>query len=123
VAVYEIKFTREGLANAKSLPKNVRNSLKKELRSIVALDPKGCSEPLTGFLEGWFSFHYLEYRIVFKVFDDLLAIGIAGIGKHDKDAERDIYRKLEVLAKTGKLAESVLSTFRALTVLPPGGSS
>jgi mRNA-degrading endonuclease RelE of RelBE toxin-antitoxin system len=123
VAVYDIKFTDEGLADAKSLQKAVRNTLKKELTGKVAVDPRGCSEPLTGSLDGWFSFHYLEYRVVYKVYDDLLAIAVAGIGKHDKDAERDIYRKLEALAQTGKLAESVLASFRGFSgVVPPGTS-
>ena len=117
--MHDLKFTDEGLADVKALPKNVKNALKKELQQTVALDPKGCAEPLIASLEGWFSFHYLEYRVVYKVFDDLPAVGIVGVGKHDRDATLDIYRKLEALAKTGKLAESVLATLRGFSFAPP----
>ena len=117
--MYIVKFTDHGLADVKSLPKNVRNALKKEFEKKLMIDPKGCSEPLHGVLAGWFSFHYLEYRVIYKIFDDLKAIGVVGVGKHDADASADIYRKLEVLAKTGKLAESVLSTFRGFSIAPP----
>ena len=85
--MYTIKFTDQGLQDVLDLPKNVKNSLKKELMSKLMTNPKANGEPLNHSLLGWYSFHYLEYRVIYKVFDDLLAVGIAGIGKHDKDAE------------------------------------
>lgn len=119
--MYTIKFTDDGLRDVKELPKNVRNALKEQLMKKLMINPQGCGEPLHGSLEGWNSFHYLEYRVVYRVFDDLLAIGIAGIGKHDKEAEVDIYRRLEDVAKNGKLAESVLVALRTFSTLPGEG--
>jgi mRNA-degrading endonuclease RelE of RelBE toxin-antitoxin system len=112
--VYVIKFTDDGLADVKNLPKHVKNSIKKEFEKKVMVDPIGCAEPLGGVLEGWHSFHYLEYRVIYKVIEDIKAISVVGIGRHDKDAEKDVYRRLENLARTGKLAESVLLTFREI---------
>ena len=114
--MYTIKFTDAGLQDVKDLPKNVKNALKKELVEKLAADPQGHGEALHHALEGWHSFHYLEYRVVYKIFEDLLAIGVAGIGKHDKDAEVDIYRRLEGAVKNGQLAHSMLLTLRTFAV-------
>ncbi len=92
----------------------MQNALKKALRNKVAPDPYGCSQELREPLAGWRSFHFGEYRVIYKVFDDLPAVGIAGVGKHDAKATRDIYRRLEAVAKTGKLAETVLTTLKGL---------
>jgi mRNA-degrading endonuclease RelE of RelBE toxin-antitoxin system len=118
--MYTIKFTEDGLRDVKGLPRNVKNTLKEELTEKLMTNPQGYGEPLHHSLEGWYSFHYLEYRVVYKIFEDLLAVGIAGIGKHDKDAEIDIYRRLEGAAKAGKLAESVLVALQTFS-RPPSG--
>jgi len=54
--LYVLRFTSAGLADVKSLPKNVRNTLQRELLSKVAKDPEGCSQGLRGELEGFRSF-------------------------------------------------------------------
>ncbi|MCI0407079.1 MAG: hypothetical protein L0191_00730, partial [Acidobacteria bacterium] len=70
-------------------------------------------------LRGWGSFHFGENRVIYKIFDDLLAVGIAGVGKHNPDASLDIYRRLEAVAKTGRLAETILVTMKGLSRLSP----
>ncbi len=112
---YRIQFTEDALRDAKSLPKNVRNSLAKELKKKLTKDPAGCSEELRGPLAGWRSFHYRKYRVIFKLYPDLKIIAVAGIGKHSSQSNRDIYRKLELLAKRGRLAESILATLRSFS--------
>jgi mRNA-degrading endonuclease RelE of RelBE toxin-antitoxin system len=113
--VYTIQFTDEGLQDVKALPKHVMNSLKKEMAEKVQRDPVGCAEPLQGVLAGWYSFHYLEYRVIYKVYEDLSAVGVVAVGRHDPDLTADIYRRLEAAVHTGKLAESVLATLRGFT--------
>ena len=113
--VYTLKFTEDGLNDVKALPKGDKNALKAELLKNLSTNPKQCGEPLLPPLGGWYSFHYLEYRVIYRVYDDLLAVGIAGVGKHDKNAENDIYRRLEDAAKSGRLAESVLVALRDFT--------
>ncbi len=113
--MYILKFTDEGLQDVKDLPKNVRNSLKKEMVEKVQRDPIGCAEPLQGVLAGWYSFHFLKYRVIYKVFEDLGAVSVVGIGTHDPDVDLDIYRRLEAAVQSGKIAESVLLTLRGFT--------
>lgn len=115
--LYTLKFTGEGLADVKALPKNIRNSLKAALVEKIASDPRNYSTPLTSALKGWWSFCWRDYRIIFKIYDDLKAIAIAAVGKHSKEAQQDVYRKLEALVIQGKLAESTLIALRGFS--PP----
>lgn len=113
--MYVVKFTDGGLADVKALPKNFRNVLKKQISANIAKDPYGCSRELHEPLEGWRSAHCQGYRVVFKVYDDLKIIAIAGVGKRSPQSQSDIYRKLEALATEGKLAERVLGVLRGFS--------
>jgi mRNA-degrading endonuclease RelE of RelBE toxin-antitoxin system len=113
--VYCSKFTDEAVENIKQLPKNVKNALKKEFEKKIHVDPIGCSEPLTGLLEGFRSFHFEHYRVVYKVMKDIRVVAVVAIGKKDKSHQTDLYKRLEALAKTGKLAKAVLETYRSIT--------
>ncbi len=113
--MYCSKFTDEALADIKKLPKNVRNALKKEFEKKIHVDPVSCSEPLVGLLENYRSFHYGDYRVVYRVFEDIRAVSVVGAGKKDKSHQTDLYKKLEGLAKKGRLAEALLETYRSIS--------
>ncbi len=63
-------------------------------------------------MAGWRSFHCGKHRVIFKLYERLKLIAIAGIGQHPSQATQDIYRKLELLAKRGRLAEDILAALR-----------
>ena len=112
---YQIRLTDDGLADAKALPKNVRNHIGKEIKRLLTTDPIGSSSKLDPPLEMYRSCHIGDYRIIFHLPDDLPAIAIAGIGKHSSDASKDIYKKLEALVTNGELAKHILTTLRNFT--------
>ena len=112
--MYTSKFIDEALADVKKLPQNVRNALRDEFKNKIHVDPIGCSEPLEGLLADYRSFHYGNYRIIFRVFENIKAVSVVGIGKKDHNHHAEIYRQLEALAADGKLAQAVLDTYRAL---------
>lgn len=112
---YRIQFTTDGLRDAKYLPKGVRNSLAKELKNKLARDPLSCSEELREPLAGWRSFHCGKYRVIFKLYEEMKLIAVAGIGQHSSQPTQDIYRKLELLAKRGRLAEDILAALRGFS--------
>ncbi len=111
---YVIRFTDEGLQDVKALPKNVRNHLKKEILERMGKEPLGCSVELKAPLEKYRSCHIGDYRVVFHLADDIRSVAIAGVGKHSKEASKDVYKKLESLVSQGKLAEKILATLRGL---------
>lgn len=113
---YTLKFTAEGRADVRSLPREIRNWIRKELHRIEA-DPHGCSSELREPLQQYRKFECGDYRIIFMIFDDLRAVSIAAVGKHDSDVSKDVYRKLETLVREGKLAEQYLISVRQFS--PP----
>jgi len=112
--VYRSQFTDEALKDLRRLPKNVRNRLEQEFVRKIHRDPMGCSEPLTGLLEEFRSFHFGEYRVIYRVFEEMNAVTVVGIGKKDQGHRAEIYEQLESLAKTGKLAAALLEVYRSL---------
>jgi mRNA-degrading endonuclease RelE of RelBE toxin-antitoxin system len=114
-SLYVSKFTSKALQDVRGLPKNVQNALRKKFEKQIHVDPRSCSEPLTGPLADFRSFHFGNYRVVYKVYEDLKAVAVVGVGEKDSDHQTQLYKKLENLAKSGKLAEAVLETIRLLS--------
>lgn len=112
--MYRSEFTDDALEDLRRLPKNVRNRLKQEFLKKIHRDPVGCSEPLSGLLENFRSFHFGDYRVVYRVFEELKAVAVVAIGEKDRSHRAEVYEHLESLAKTGKLAAAVLEMFRWL---------
>lgn len=114
--MYVLKFTSNAVADIKTLiPKHLKGPLRKELLEKVAVDPLGCSHGLHEDLDGYRSFTWQAYRVVYKIFDDLKAIAVVGVGLRSPQSAENIYRKLEVLARTGELAQGVLFSLRGFT--------
>ena len=82
--MYTSKFIDEALADVKKLPKNVRNALRGKFKKKIHIDPVGCSEPLEGLLADYRSFHYGDYRVIYRVFEDIKAVSVVGVGKKER---------------------------------------
>ena len=102
-------------SRAESYLKNVRKALKKEFQKKIHVDPISCSEELSGILGDFRSFHYRDYRVVYRVFADIRTVSAVGLGKKSKDHRTDLYKRLEALAKKGRLADAVLETYRTIS--------
>ena len=68
---YVIRFTDEGLEDAKALPRSVRNHLKKEILEQIGKDPAACSDELKPPLEKYRSCHIGDYRLVLYLAEDI----------------------------------------------------
>lgn len=113
--MYAIQFPSSALADIKSIPKHLREPIKKELLKKVALDPVGCSKELHGKLHAYRSFVWQEYRIVYRVFFELRVVAVVGIGSRSPQSVDNIYRRLEALANAGELAADVLFSLRGFS--------
>ena len=49
---------------------------------------------------------------MYRIYEDLNAIAVVGVGKETNDPSSDVYKRLESLAHSGKLADTVLRTLR-----------
>jgi len=111
---YIPKFTDEAIEDIKRLPKNVKNTLRNEIEKVICENPYNCAEELAGLLREFRSYHYEDYRIIYKPYEDLKAIAIVGIGKKNSDHYAEIYKQLEQMAGAGKLADSFLRNLRSV---------
>jgi mRNA-degrading endonuclease RelE of RelBE toxin-antitoxin system len=117
---FELKFTGDAVADIKTIiPRHLKGPLRKQLLAKVATDPTACSHELHHELEGYRSFTWQEYRIVYKIFDDLRAVAVVGVGLRSAQSAENIYRRLERLARTGELARGVLFSLRGFTEREP----
>jgi mRNA-degrading endonuclease RelE of RelBE toxin-antitoxin system len=99
---YVLQFTAGAVADIKTVvPKHLKGPLQKELLANVATDPVACSHELRDELAGYRSFPWREYRVVYKIFDDLRIIAVGGVGLRSAQSSENVYRKLERLARTG----------------------
>jgi mRNA-degrading endonuclease RelE of RelBE toxin-antitoxin system len=112
--LYFSRFTRDAIENIRALPENARNRLKREFQKKILQSPIACSEPLVGPLVAFRSFHFLNYRVIYRVYEDLEMIAVGGVGKKNKGHFAEIYNRLERLARSGKLADEFLRAIRLL---------
>jgi mRNA-degrading endonuclease RelE of RelBE toxin-antitoxin system len=114
--LYVLKFTGAAAADINAvIPKNLKGPLKKELLKTVANDPLGCSHELQDDLAGYRSFTWRKYRVVYKIFEDVRTVAVVGVGLRSPQSADNVYRKLELLARTGELAQGVLFSIRGFT--------
>ena len=112
--MYELKFTAAAVADVKALPRKLKAPLKRALRQKLARDPAGCACELTEPLSGFRSFHWRDYRVVFRIFEEQKMLAVVGIGERAPQSRSNLYRRLEALAEQGKLAADVLAVLRKL---------
>jgi mRNA-degrading endonuclease RelE of RelBE toxin-antitoxin system len=113
--LYRSYFTDDALENIRKLPKAVRNSLKQQFEKKIHVNPIDCSEPLSKPLENFRSFHFGDYRVIYQVFKAIKAVSVVGVGKKDRHHQSEIYKQLEALANSGKLAAAVLDAIRSVS--------
>jgi mRNA-degrading endonuclease RelE of RelBE toxin-antitoxin system len=109
--VYVVMFTDDAVGNLRvNLSRSERNALKEAFAKDVAKGPCECSVDLVEPLAGYRSYHFREHRVVFRVFEARKLVVVVGVGK--KGPPQEIYARLERLASSGKLADTVLTTLR-----------
>jgi mRNA interferase RelE/StbE len=114
---FELRYTSDAAADIKALDGSVRNQLRKVLDKKLAVDPQSYGLPLRGSLAGYWKHQFGNHRVVYRIYSDLGIVVICAVGvRKQRDAE-DIYRQLESVAKTGRLAEQLAAVLKNL--LPP----
>ena len=114
---FELRYTSDAAADIQALDGGVRNQLRKVLEKKLAVDPEGYGLPLRGALAGYWKHQFASHRVVYRIYLHHHTVVVCSVGvRKMRDAE-DIYRQLESVAKTGRLAEQLASVLRNL--LPP----
>jgi len=102
--VFALCFTEDAVRDVEALHKAVRNSLRKAIAQTLASDPARHSIQLKPPLEQFRSFHWRQYRVVFKLYPNRRMVAVVGLGERAAQSASNVYRRLEALARQGRLA-------------------
>lgn len=114
---FELRYTSDAAADIKALDGSVRNQLRKALEKKLAVDPEGYGLPLRGLLTGYWKHQFGNHRVVYRIYPQHRVVVVCSVGARNQGDAEDIYRQLESVAKTGRLAEQLAAVLRNL--LPP----
>jgi mRNA interferase RelE/StbE len=111
---FELRYTQDAAADIKTLDGSVRNQLRKVLERKLAVDPEGYGLPLRGSLAGYWKHQFAGHRVVYRIYPEHHVVVVCAFGVRKHGDAADIYRQLEAVAKTGRLAEQLASVLRNL---------
>lgn len=111
---FELRYTSDAAADIKGLDGSVRNQLRKVLEKKLAVDPEGYGVPLRGSLAGYWKHQFGNHRVVYGIYPQHRTVVVCSVGVRKQGDAEDIYRQLEAVAKTGRLAEQLAFVLRNL---------
>jgi mRNA interferase RelE/StbE len=114
---FELRYTSDAAADIKALDGSVRTQLRKVLEKKFAVDPEGYGLPLRGSLAGYWKHQFGNHRVVYRIYPQHHVVVVCSVGVRKQGDAQDIYRQLESVARTGRLAQQLASVLRNL--LPP----
>lgn len=112
---FELRYTSDAAADIKALEGSVRNQLRKVLEKKLAVDPEGYGLPLRGSLAGYWKHQFGGHRIVYRIYPQHHVVVVCSAGARKQGDAEDIYRQLEAVARTGRLAEQLASVLSKLS--------
>ncbi len=111
---FELRYTPDASADIKALDGSVRNQLRKVLEKKLAVDPEGYGLPLRGSLAGYWKHQFAQHRVIYRIYPEHLVVVVCSVGVRKQGDAADIYRQLESVAKTGRLAEQLTSVLKQI---------
>jgi mRNA interferase RelE/StbE len=111
---FELRYTPDAAADIKSLDGSVRNKLRKVLEKKLAVDPESYGLPLRGSLAGYWKHQFGNHRVIYRIYPEHRFVVVCSVGVRKQGDAEDVYRQLESVAKTGRLAEQLTSVLKQI---------
>jgi len=111
---FELRYTPDAATDIKDLDGSVRNQLRKVLEKKLAVDPEGYGLPLRGPLANYWRHEFGNHRIVYRIYPQHHVVVVCAVGARKQGDAEDIYRQLQSVAKTGRLAGQLASVLKNL---------
>jgi mRNA interferase RelE/StbE len=111
---FELRYTADAAQDIKGLDGSVRKQLRKVLEKKLAVDPEGYGLPLRGSLAGYWKHQFRNHRVVYRIYPQHQIVVVCSVGVRKQGDAEDIYRQLESVAKTGRLAEQLAAVLKHL---------
>jgi mRNA-degrading endonuclease RelE of RelBE toxin-antitoxin system len=114
---FELRYTADAGTDVKHLDGSVRNQLRKVLEKKLAIDPEGYGLPLRGPLANYWKHEFGNHRVIYRIYPGHHMVVVCAVGIRKQGDMQDVYRQLESVAKTGRLAEQLALALK--NFLPP----
>lgn len=70
----------------------------KDIRKKLSLDPKSYGKPLSGELKGYWRLRIKDYRVIYKVKDDIIEVLVIKVGaRRDEEVYKKLFHRLKKL--------------------------
>jgi len=112
--VFQLRFTPDAAADIRSLDGSLRNQLRKVLEKKLAVNPEGYGLPLRGALANFWKHEFANHRVIYRIYPQPRVVAICAVGIRKQGDAADIYRQLESVAKSGRLAEQLASVLKKI---------
>jgi len=113
-AGFELRYTPDAAADIKSLDGSIRKQLRRVLEKKLAVDPLGYGLPLRGPLANFWKHEFGNHRVIYRIYPQSTVVVVCAVGVRKQGDVEDIYRQLESLAKTGRVAEQLAKVLKNL---------
>lgn len=111
---YQVLFTEDARSDVRSLDGSVRKRLRKVLQNKIAVGPEQHGTPLRGILSGYWKHEFASHRIVYRIYAGKRLVVVCAVGLRKGLHKTDVYKQLEAIAKTGRLAEQIVAVLESL---------
>ncbi|HEV8075994.1 MAG TPA: type II toxin-antitoxin system RelE/ParE family toxin [Candidatus Acidoferrum sp.] len=111
---FQLRFTPDAAADIHSLDGSVRNQLRKVLENKLAVNPEGYGLPLRGALANFWKHEFGNHRVIYRIYPQLRVVAVCAVGIRKQGDAADIYRQLESVAKSGRLAGQLASVLKKI---------
>jgi mRNA-degrading endonuclease RelE of RelBE toxin-antitoxin system len=111
---FELRYTPDAATDIRGLDGSVRKRLRKVLEKKLAVDPEGYGLPLRGPLADYWKHEFGNHRIIYRIYPQHHVVVVCAVGVRKQGDAEDIYRQLQSVAKTGRLAGQLASVLKIL---------
>lgn len=111
---YEIKFTDDAMTDVQSLDGSIKKRLRKILDGKIGVEPEQFGTPLRASLSGFWKHEFASHRVIYRIYPERKLVVVCAVGARKGLHKTDVYRQIEFVAKTGRLAEQILAVIKSL---------
>lgn len=111
---FQLLFTQDAAADIRGLDGSVRAQLRKVLEKKLAIYPEAYGLPLHGALANYWKHEFASHRVIYRIYPQHQAVVVCAVGIRKQGDTADIYRQLESVSKTGRLAEQLALVLKNL---------
>lgn len=111
---FDLRYTVDAATDIKRLDGSIRNHLRRVLEKKLTVDPEGYGLPLRGALANYWKHQFGNHRIVYRIYREQRIVVICAVGVRKQGDIEDIYRQLESVAMTGRLAQQLADVLKTL---------